>query len=343
MNASGKWIVVLLATASIPARLHATEPNEGFWQATVLAPGIRSVVDTLTPGYVSYPDTMLGIRGLYGDIYYVDDDGSPLGDGYASGVGGVSTNYGSINFAVTGNPDQYFEGNHSRSGGYTVYIDTYYLPDYPISSFSVTATLQPGAVDEYSYNDYNWIGAYYDVYIDNTVGGVSSADVDFFTFTGAAPGASFSVQTKSTTGATADTLLGWFDDSGTLLNYDDDSGVGYLSLLAGTVPTSGKLTFAVTGHGDNAFVGSHVEDGGYQLEITIATSLRGDFDGDGDVDGQDFLRWQRNPSLGTLADWQAGYGTPLVASATAVPEPSIQLSLLVVMGSITLKHYRRVR
>jgi hypothetical protein len=45
----------------------------------------------------------------------------------------------------------------------------------------------------------------------------------------------------------------------------------------------------------------------------------GDFDSDGDVDGRDFLRWQRgnspSPFSSTdLAAWQAGYGTPLVAT-----------------------------
>jgi hypothetical protein len=48
-----------------------------------------------------------------------------------------------------------------------------------------------------------------------------------------------------------------------------------------------------------------------------------DFDNDGDVDGRDFLAWQRNPGIGNLADWQADYGTgSLVATQTAVPEPS---------------------
>ena len=51
--------------------------------------------------------------------------------------------------------------------------------------------------------------------------------------------------------------------------------------------------------------------------------IAGDFDGDGDVDGRDFLVWQRNPSVGNLVDWQANYGstTPVIATNTAVPEP----------------------
>lgn len=53
-----------------------------------------------------------------------------------------------------------------------------------------------------------------------------------------------------------------------------------------------------------------------------------DFDGDGDVDGRDFLVWQRGGSpnginSGDLALWQSQYGTPpLTANSTAVPEPA---------------------
>jgi hypothetical protein len=47
----------------------------------------------------------------------------------------------------------------------------------------------------------------------------------------------------------------------------------------------------------------------------------GDFDGDGDVDGRDFLVWQRNPAVGALADWQANYGVGGLSALSAVPEP----------------------
>jgi hypothetical protein len=335
MNTSWKWMAVILVTFASGANLvQAAEPNESFGQATLLAPGVISVSDTLTPGYVSYPDTMLGILDYYGQVYYVDDDGSPLGNGYASGVGNVPTNSGSIDFAVSGNPDQYFEGNHSQSGDYKVYVDAYDFFGDLVDSFSVTATLQPGAVQTYSYSDYQWISGSYDVYIDNTIGGVSGADVDFFTFTGLTPGATYTAQTTQTVPTDLDTYLGRFDATGSLVEFDSDSGTGWLSLLTGTVPTNGKLTFAVTGEGDTAFTGSHVADGNYNLVLSVAGGLPGDFNGDGNVDGQDFLRWQRNPSVGTLATWLTHYGTPLVASATAVPEPGgIALILAFVGGA----------
>ncbi len=67
----------------------------------------------------------------------------------------------------------------------------------------------------------------------------------------------------------------------------------------------------------------------------------GDFDTDGDVDGADFLKWQRDDATaGGLSDWQAGYGTgAAVASLSTVPEPSSCLLLL--MGAAALAARRR--
>jgi hypothetical protein len=70
----------------------------------------------------------------------------------------------------------------------------------------------------------------------------------------------------------------------------------------------------------------------------------GDFDGDNDVDGRDFLLWQRGESTnggqdpGDLEDWQANYGTtgPLTA-ATSVPEPASLLLLASVGGLISVR------
>lgn len=55
----------------------------------------------------------------------------------------------------------------------------------------------------------------------------------------------------------------------------------------------------------------------------------GDFDRDNDVDGNDFLAWQRgeSPNMGSSADlliWAQNYGgpAPALAAASAVPEPA---------------------
>jgi hypothetical protein len=54
----------------------------------------------------------------------------------------------------------------------------------------------------------------------------------------------------------------------------------------------------------------------------------GDFDSDGDVDGRDFLVWQRNPSVGDLEDWQTNYGASSLSASIAVPEPGSWALLL---------------
>ena len=41
----------------------------------------------------------------------------------------------------------------------------------------------------------------------------------------------------------------------------------------------------------------------------LPVPVPGDFNGDGIVDGTDFLLWQLDPSVGSLADWEANYGT----------------------------------
>ncbi len=74
----------------------------------------------------------------------------------------------------------------------------------------------------------------------------------------------------------------------------------------------------------------------------------GDFDFDGDVDGQDFLVWQRGESLRgplnmtDLAEWQANYGNSLlVAETTTVPEPaSVVLLGMTAMSCLTLRRRR---
>lgn len=62
------------------------------------------------------------------------------------------------------------------------------------------------------------------------------------------------------------------------------------------------------------------------LEFIPPTATPGDFNGDGEVDGRDFLVWQRGESpnalsAGDLAEWQENYNGVGVAMVTAIPEP----------------------
>lgn len=56
----------------------------------------------------------------------------------------------------------------------------------------------------------------------------------------------------------------------------------------------------------------------------VSAGLDGDFDLDGDVDGFDFLKWQRDlGDSANLALWESNFGTaPAVSAAAAVPEPA---------------------
>ena len=73
--------------------------------------------------------------------------------------------------------------------------------------------------------------------------------------------------------------------------------------------------------------------------------VTGDYDGDSDVDGNDFLDWQRNDTTPAgLTDWENNYGTGVtpvsgVSGLAAVPEPTSGLLLLMglsMSGALTV-------
>jgi hypothetical protein len=84
--------------------------------------------------------------------------------------------------------------------------------------------------------------------------------------------------------------------------------------------------------------------GGDGNDVTLLAALPGDFDFDLDVDGLDFLKWQRGQSptpnsASDLADWETNYGVgPLSAVATTVPEPSTGLTLM--LAATIFCHHR---
>jgi hypothetical protein len=84
----------------------------------------------------------------------------------------------------------------------------------------------------------------------------------------------------------------------------------------------------------------------FQVNVDM---ILGDFDFDGDVDGRDFLIWQRNPSVGDLGDWQTNYGVgpstaaadSFEARASPVPEPSSLVGLVFLALFSSLLHRAR--
>lgn len=69
----------------------------------------------------------------------------------------------------------------------------------------------------------------------------------------------------------------------------------------------------------------------------------GDFNNDGSVDGEDFLRWQSDPSVGDLSDWQTNYGSPPATAVRAIPEPSSAGLALLAAGAAGIRWSRRER
>lgn len=82
--------------------------------------------------------------------------------------------------------------------------------------------------------------------------------------------------------------------------------------------------------GFNRLSGAQIDIGAY--EVQASTSQNGDFNGDGVVNGRDFLLWQRYPMVGELENWQAGYGigslsgmnAPLVALSASVEDEDVE-------------------
>ena len=339
----------MLVAVAVAAPSGAAEPNESFEAATVLSPGALSVSDSLTIGQLDEPDTLLGIRDAVGDIYFVDDDGSPFGSGTASGAEGVSTNSGSIDFVVSGTGDDGFIGDHSQVGEFEVLVSVYDTFEEPLDSFSQTRRLDPGIVQNFSFYDVDWLNGTYDVFIDNTVDVNPNSDIDFFTFTGLPLGGQFSARTAGPNGNGIDTLLGWFDSDGLLLEYNDNGGGGNLSLIQGNVPASGTLTLAVTGHPDQDFTGAHSQEGGYELHLEIETAeLAGDYNGNGTVDAADYVLWRATfaqvgsnlaadgngnnvVDSGDYDVWRANFGQTsgtVQHASQSVPEPTTTLLLV---------------
>ncbi len=128
----------------------------------------------------------------------------------------------------------------------------------------------------------------------------------------------------------------------TTLNFNVLPGATSGDYTLFTSDVAGAFSGLMVGGGglitDGLSIGSGLEPGsslklvGNNIVVSAivgSVGTPGDFDDDGDVDGRDFLIWQRggspNPlSAGDLSAWQSNYGTGGLASvvAASVPEPS---------------------
>jgi hypothetical protein len=115
-----------------------------------------------------------------------------------------------------------------------------------------------------------------------------------------------------------------------------------IAFANGTAYTSYKVVFPTVKDGDDPAPNANsMQIAGFQLFDSSAPS-DADFDNDGDVDGADFLTWQRNVGAAggnsqgdadgngqinglDLAAWRAEFGPAAAAAVGAVPEPSTVL------------------
>jgi len=138
----------------------------------------------------------------------------------------------------------------------------------------------------------------------------------------------------------SDAIVSKYDTDGNLvwskqLGTDSlDQSNGVITDLQGNVfisgYTAGDFNGANESFDDDAFVMKLIDE-------TFVPEPLADFDNDGDVDGADFLVWQRDTSIGDLADWRAEFATGSgVVTATeeatsSAPEPS-SLCLALISG-----------
>jgi hypothetical protein len=90
--------------------------------------------------------------------------------------------------------------------------------------------------------------------------------------------------------------------------------------------------------GANLFI-TYAAGDGNDVALYSLSVIAGDYDFDGDVDGADFLTWQRNPSVGNLADWQTNFGyNGATPAGIAVPEPSsLVLAMLLLTTAVATR------
>lgn len=148
---------------------------------------------------------------------------------------------------------------------------------------------------------------------------------------------------------------------GSALETVDPSELGWINLTSGGVSAGADLTGMInlgdvmpaglSTEGFASFFSEAVFNVGGALtkasSFFAAPGLAGDFDEDGDVDGNDFLTWQRDPGVGDLADWRANFGAGgSVAAVAAIPEPAtatlaVAFLAIAAVGGRSAKRYRR--
>lgn len=138
---------------------------------------------------------------------------------------------------------------------------------------------------------------------------LSAGEVDFFAIADLKPSASFFAFTDNTASG-VDTILGSFDDTNALVDYNDDSsptGNGLASGLGGFVNADGTINLGVTGFLDYDFEGEHSQSGEYDLAVTVGGDV--DFFNFSDLTSQGFRAEVISTELDTVLGVFAEGGT----------------------------------
>jgi hypothetical protein len=123
-------------------------------------------------------------------------------------------------------------------------------------------------------------------------GQLSDNDVDFFTISGLDSGSLFTIEGNSDT---LDLVLGLLDNSGKIVEINDDSAENsVIPILTGRVPANGKLNFAVSGFMDTNLTGDHFQSGSYTLSLNSFTLPKPSANPtiiNGNFESNDFTGW----------------------------------------------------
>ena len=141
--------------------------------------------------------------------------------------------------------------------------------------------------------------------------------------------------------------------------YDGENLTGFENITAQLQPSGGSLSNIVS-FGQDSKGNLYILELGGEVHRITGDPVGGDFDLDGDVDGDDFLIWQSNfggqgPDGDADGDgdvdgddflvWQSNFGTVLGqgAGSNAVPEPSTILLGLVSVAALFVARSRVAR
>ena len=119
--------------------------------------------------------------------------------------------------------------------------------------------------------------------------------------------------------ATGGQLALWGEADGSLVEYQElIEGTDSLRYWDASLADWAPLTAATFGED---YTLEYLTTGEFAGFTMLTVGRVGDVDNDGDIDGRDFLALQRNPELGSFADWQNAYDSQSLSATNAVPEP----------------------